>query len=637
MIQDVVNLYRTFLVCSMGLVHDSGVKICSARLTLESDFGLQVKLKRIKHTAPGPCSFQTRSTTTTPPATTTAISLVPLTTDCGAQGPSKAMPSDEDEAMPVAQETERADRNHDRQHMTAPGQTPEGQHPTTQPIHVAPVQTVPRRDYVHVEYPGVVSTHPQPSGDTVHRSNLDTALATLSPHPPPYSTVFSALDHLGCIVSLKSKVIECRPWIADYYSDDQAQASTSTLAGPKTGAEMDLFRHALTGHLVETNNFVAVVQRRVWRRVRRTKGTRVQQSSPAVSGDRNTRSAQSRGSSPSQVVSKEYTVEPLGVARHTARWRTMADFVYEPNLGNASSRSPDKRGDGEKIVSVPTSLVEAQGDASEDVAGTTQTADVDMDTVGLNEASQRQTSPTTDLASRDEVDSSDVDGKNQSVPESQVRTPNEQSEPSKRPPTGGLMTLYDALVRMDVDSLCSFAMPGEKEDYEIEETGTEPPQKKSNARMVPPPAFTRVELPFPYAFRQAPLSGVETWQRILPDGNKQEVKRWVNHSRWQNISPTQWFLHFDTPVPTGPQSHIAKMAERCDKRLLNKLRRLFEDRPVWTRAALLNQLDTTEDRRTVTFSKEYLPLVSYAIPEGVYSTTYVRFGFDVRSDSACRQ
>jgi general transcription factor 3C polypeptide 5 (transcription factor C subunit 1) len=62
----------------------------------------------------------------------------------------------------------------------------------------------------------------------------------------------------------------------------------------------------------------------------------------------------------------------------------------------------------------------------------------------------------------------------------------------------------------------------------------------------------------------------------------------------------------------------------------------MEERPVWTRVALLNQLANDEERTFVNYSKEYLPLVAYTITDGAWKDTLVRFGYDVRDSPEAR-
>ncbi|CAO1620593.1 unnamed protein product [Parajaminaea phylloscopi] len=538
----------------------------------------------------------------------------------------------------------------------------------------APVQTVPRADFTHLEYPGVINGFSTVGTQAAESSAsaLNRALASISPHPPPYGNAASALEHLGRRMSLKSKVIECRPWITDHQDGDTVHKTDSTAARgnpglPEGRAQLDLFRHPLSGELVETGNLVAVVRRRIWRKKRKIRNNDHDSSGAAASVSGSWSQPQS-----SEEGVKEYTVEPLGVVRTTARWRKLADFLYEPDLNGPLSTSTDRRGDDEEIVEIPAALRAPQRTADFDKAVGDCVMMPAEDTTGRQaalqgeEASRGQTSSV--AGSNSDIDAAMTQVEStQSLHEghpagassmsdhrpaelsngsAQDRIPSGSrpgaSEPA--PPRGGLLSLYDALMRMDVKSLRSFAVPVEKEDYEV--TRSSPGESASpasatskplsNLRMVPPPAFTRVEIPHGYAFRQPPTSSIETWQRINPDGTRLDVRRWANNSRWQGIAPHEWFFASNQPIPTQPPPQVARCRDRCDARLLRRLEALFTERPVWTRAALLNQFESVEDRRNINFNKEYVPLVAYAIRDGCYSNAYVRLGFDVRESPESR-
>lgn len=361
-------------------------------------------------------------------------------------------------------------------------------------VPLAPVQPLPRTAYIHLEYPGVIrggyqnrtqteghgngtaSTSRQPDidTDTAGQSTTDNAspthsslpahpashpadgplrraLVTLSPTAPPYGTVSSALDHLGRLVSLKSKAIEWRPWAADaggHLQDDDDDGGAEAPSHPvRTGP--DLYRHPIVGDLVETHDMVAVVQRRIWRRKRKGKGK--------DKGDATSATAAAEEAEPEFEERKEYTVDALGIAKTTARWRRMADFAYEPEIsGPAGAPAPEK---DLKLVDEP--CASASATAAEGRRGHQ----------GASAGSQ-------DVEMGDAAAAADA------------------------PPKGGLLSLHDALARMDVQSLRSFKMPEEKERHEVEvqdEAEKMGVRTASNLRMIPPPIFTRADLPFPYA------------------------------------------------------------------------------------------------------------------------------------------
>ncbi|PWN18961.1 hypothetical protein BCV69DRAFT_284570 [Microstroma glucosiphilum] len=441
--------------------------------------------------------------------------------------------------------------------------------PTNPGPALAPIQELPRTTFLHLEYPGIVdSTVPA----------LHTALETLSPNQPPYANVGSTLAHLGRLVSHNGQVIECR---------------LGTGAGGGTGAERtttEVYRHPLVGVLVNTHDIVAVVRRRVWRKKRKA-------GSAAPDG---TSTETSRG--PAQEEVKEYSIEALGLAKLTARWRKMADFAYEPDLAGPG------REQEEPLIDVPAALRKKSATPSP---------------APLSEAGQ------------DEVMANGDGPEDTAAPESFETT---HSVAKREVERGGLLAVHDAMARMDVSSLRSFIMPEEKEDYQIgvvdESTGEK--FMRSNLRLPPPPRFSSIEIPVHYTYRQPASSSKQPYERRLPDGSVMTAERWSNANRWQGIAPIPWSVYSRAPIPKAPPKPALSKEATCNQQMLLRLRNLMEERPVWTRVALLNQLASDEERTFVNYSKEYLSLVAYTITDGAWKDTLVRFGYDVRDSSESR-
>lgn len=400
---------------------------------------------------------------------------------------------------------------------------------STIPARSAPVQPIPRRDFIHIEYPGVFAAAEGSDRDDSEKRQLHRALQTLSPHPAPYSNVGQSLDHLGRLITLQSKAIECRlgawtgsPTFEDFAEDGSSDARTTE----------DLYRHPIVGELVETHDLVAVVRRRVWTRRKKRRRKHGGSGEDAAQEEEGVQ------------ISKEYTVDVLGPVKTTARWRKLADYAYEPVQDEGK----------EDLIDVPAS-----------------------------KGTQR----------------------------------------------GGVLALHDAMAQMDVAALRSFKIPNEKE----ESAGKAADGKTTTtnaSRGIPPPLFTRVDIPFPYGFRQPSMSSLEPYSRRLSDGSTVEGQRWLNASRWKGLAPLQWSLTTGTDPPTGPTAEVAKMESRCDPKILAKLGEVFDSRPVWTRAALINQLPDESTRRTVQFTKEYIPLMSYTVSDGAWRDSLVKLGYDVR-------
>lgn len=122
----------------------------------------------------------------------------------------------------------------------------------------------------------------------------------------------------------------------------------------------------------------------------------------------------------------------------------------------------------------------------------------------------------------------------------------------------------------------------------------------------------------------------------MPDGSVMTAERWSNANRWQGLAPIPWSVYSRAPVPKAPPKPALGKEANCNQQMLLRLRNLMEERPIWTRVALLNQLASDEERTFVNYSKEYLPLVAYTITDGAWKDTLVRFGYDVRDSSESR-
>ncbi|CDO74112.1 hypothetical protein BN946_scf185043.g162 [Trametes cinnabarina] len=261
----------------------------------------------------------------------------------------------------------------------------------------------------------------------------------------------------------------------------------------------------------------------------------------------------------------EYTVEAVGVVPKTARFRSMADFQYQPDMSDpvAQLRKAMDTMDGEDAPMVPSRSLRRHG---------------------------------------------------------------------------------------TVDSILRYHIPPEKEDYTVTEAdpaamdidpqllgegelaGPSPPTKiRSNLRLFTPPLFSRQGVPQNYNYKANPAS-VETI--VVDEETGKEKKRLINRMRWKGFGPIA-ISYADKGVPDKPSAAVEEQRSQADKRILKRLEELFEERPVWTRAAIFNQFTPMEVRDIIN-SKYLLPLVSYVFEDGPWRDTYVRLGYDPRQDPEAR-
>ncbi|KIJ56642.1 hypothetical protein M422DRAFT_57318 [Sphaerobolus stellatus SS14] len=182
--------------------------------------------------------------------------------------------------------------------------------------------------------------------------------------------------------------------------------------------------------------------------------------------------------------------------------------------------------------------------------------------------------------------------------------------------------LRSAMDRLDAQAIKDFKFEPEKEDYSISESidaNLDPSlhtsgedvimqetESSSNLQLIPPPLFSRQSIPQMYNFRQNPMSVVET---AINEHTGQEKSRFINRFRWKGWSVIS--------VSMSESEH-------------------FEERPVWTKLALLNQFPPAEARE-ISNTKYLIPLFCYVFIDGPWRDTLVRFGYDPRADIAARQ
>ncbi|ETW84234.1 hypothetical protein HETIRDRAFT_123874 [Heterobasidion irregulare TC 32-1] len=199
-----------------------------------------------------------------------------------------------------------------------------------------------------------------------------------------------------------------------------------------------------------------------------------------------------------------------------------------------------------------------------------------------------------------------------------------------------------AMSNMDVDAIRQYTIPEEREDYVVakdptameidpELTGGAPQATKSNLRLFPPPLFSRQSIPQNYSFKSNPMSVVTT---IIDEETGDEKKRLINKMRWKGFGPAS-IMFSEKEVPTKPPPNCEELRDQFDQGLLKDLEKLFKERPIWTRAALLNQF-TPAQAREIHNSKVLLPLSCYVFQDGPWRDTLVRFGYEPREDKGAR-
>ncbi|TFY80278.1 hypothetical protein EWM64_g3735 [Hericium alpestre] len=223
-----------------------------------------------------------------------------------------------------------------------------------------------------------------------------------------------------------------------------------------------------------------------------------------------------------------------------------------------------------------------------------------------------------------------------------------QFQPDMSDPVSKLRMAMNA---MDADGIRSYSIPQEKEEYTLAEdpdamqidpqlaidpqliggSQEHAPRRKTTLRMFPPPLFSRQTIPQNYNYKANPVSVVAT---TVDEETGEEKKRLINKMRWKGYGPIS-ILHAEKEVPKKPPANVEEVRDQYDQKLIQALEERFQERPIWTRAALLNQF-THAQARDIVNSKVLLPLACYVFQDGPWRDTLIRFGYDPRHHREAR-
>ena len=149
----------------------------------------------------------------------------------------------------------------------------------------------------------------------------------------------------------------------------------------------------------------------------------------------------------------------------------------------------------------------------------------------------------------------------------------------------------------------------------------------STTELLPPPRLSPFTIPFNYQYRQNP----SIRQVLHPSG---EVE-FLNEAKGQHTYTAR--IPFDAPdVPRRPPDLAPPVDSASDgtRDLIREMQRLFEIRPIWTRRALLNQIENEKWRGAV-FKQAY-QYVSYMFRSGPWREAFIKLGVDPRKDPKLR-
>ncbi|CAG8684814.1 1819_t:CDS:2, partial [Cetraspora pellucida] len=131
---------------------------------------------------------------------------------------------------------------------------------------------------------------------------------------------------------------------------------------------------------------------------------------------------------------------------------------------------------------------------------------------------------------------------------------------------------------------------------------------------LPLPSFSRIECPMEYGYRQ----------------NMAVVKVLVQ--KGEGEAPALKLINRSRRKKFGPPPDAIKPAHQPPPESVARIQKLFAERPIWTRLALMNNLPVC-DRRSI---KMLLPMVAYLMLNGPWRDCWMRYGYDPRKNKEAR-
>lgn len=157
-------------------------------------------------------------------------------------------------------------------------------------------------------------------------------------------------------------------------------------------------------------------------------------------------------------------------------------------------------------------------------------------------------------------------------------------------------------------------------------------QEKNGTLFLPPPAFSRMDVPQDYHFRREvrSLSSAAAAQDSQSEKNSAQLPYNIIGRTRQRRSLHAIFVTFDVEkVPREPSAvalnHLK--VKFVDKANLETVKELFRDVPIWSKNGLSSVTGLSAERL-----KYIVPAVAYYFISGPWRNMWVRFDYDPRSD-----
>ncbi|WRT67213.1 uncharacterized protein IL334_004179 [Kwoniella shivajii] len=198
-------------------------------------------------------------------------------------------------------------------------------------------------------------------------------------------------------------------------------------------------------------------------------------------------------------------------------------------------------------------------------------------------------------------------------------------------PNGPTSTLIDSLKALDYNAILDYSFPPLDEVFDDPAENEFDPSIKFRSRLdlQPTPLFSTRNLPYLYNYK---IPNQVQADDFFDRRTQTYKRRLINKSRTAGAVPINVaHNHKLGQVPKEPTNLAKSKMGELDPALLQKLRDMFEIRPVWMRHSLFSQFDE-EERKELFRTKAYVPTVSYIMGTGPFWKCLVKFGYDPCAD-----
>ncbi|KAJ1922266.1 tau 95 subunit of transcription factor TFIIIC [Mycoemilia scoparia] len=155
---------------------------------------------------------------------------------------------------------------------------------------------------------------------------------------------------------------------------------------------------------------------------------------------------------------------------------------------------------------------------------------------------------------------------------------------------------------------------------------------KKGREFMPFPPMSKPNWPMNYNYQQNPHL-VKVFVHNNP--NEPPVVRLINRNKSKRYLMLS--AKYETKnLPLEPPSEIKRTIETVSKQDYETIKKLFEQRPIWTRAAIDLQMPD-KIVKTYQLMKRLLPMVAYWMSNGPWRDCWIRYGYDPRVTKEARE